>query len=171
MRPILNVTALACVVSLVAALSACASGDPKPKEAVRLEMTVNALATVNPDDRGRAAPIVMRIYELRNDGAFKAADFFTLQNNDKTVLADDVVKRDQLEMRPGEHQTIARKVDPATTAIGVLAAYRDLPNSVWRTVYTLPTAPDAAWYRFSTPKLKLTVDLDTNAVRVSEAKK
>jgi type VI secretion system protein VasD len=167
MRSILIVTALLCAVSL----AGCASADPKPKQPVRLEMTVHARATVNPDDEGRAEPIVARIYELKNDGAFKAADFFTLQNQDKTVLADDVVKCDQLELRPGDHQTIARMLDPATTAIGVLAAYRDLPDSVWRAVYTVPAAPDRAWYRFSKPKLKLTIDLDTHAVRITEAKK
>ncbi|CAB3711769.1 hypothetical protein LMG22037_04103 [Paraburkholderia phenoliruptrix] len=168
MRPIPTVTTLACAL----ALSACAgSGEPKPKEPIRLDMSVNALPGVNPDDRGRAAPIVVRIYELKNDGAFKAADFFTLQTQDKTVLADDVVKRDELQLRPGEHQTIVRRPDAATTAIGVIAAYRDLPNSVWRTVYTMPVTMDKAWYSFSTPKLKLTIDLETNAVKITETKK
>ncbi|WP_321800523.1 type VI secretion system lipoprotein TssJ [Burkholderia sp. BCC1988] len=167
MRSIMTVPALVCAV----ALAACASGEPKPKEPIRLEMSVNALPGVNPDDRSRPAPIVVRVYELKNDGAFKAADFFTLQTQDKTVLADDVVKRDEMQLRPGEHQTIIRRPDPATTAIGVIAAYRDLPNSVWRTVYTMPTTLDKAWYSFAMPKLKLTIDLDTNAVKIAETKK
>ncbi|MDR6501917.1 type VI secretion system protein VasD [Burkholderia ambifaria] len=132
---------------------------------------MNALPDVNPDDRGRAAPIVVRIYELKNDGAFNAADFFTLQTRDKTALADDVVKRDELQLRPGEHQTLVRRPDPATTTIGVIAVYRDLPNAVWRAVYTMPAAPDKAWYRLFTPKLKLTIDLEAKAVKITEAKK
>ncbi|MPV71361.1 type VI secretion system lipoprotein TssJ [Burkholderia sp. BE17] len=167
MRSILIVPALACVL----ALSACASGEPKPKEPMRLEMSVSALPGVNPDERSRPAPIVVRIYELKNDGAFKAADFFTLQTQDKTVLADDVVKRDELQLRPGEHQVIIRRPDPATTAIGVIAAYRDLPNSVWRTVYAMPGTLDKAWYSFSTPKLKLNIDLEANAVKITETRK
>lgn len=167
MRSILTVATLTSVVLL----SACASGEPKPKEPIRLEMTVAAKADVNPDDRGRAAPIVVRLYELKNDNAFKAADFFTLQTQEKTVLGDDVVKRDEVQLRPGDHQTIVRRPDPATTAIGVIAAYRDLPNSVWRTVYTMPIAPDKAWYRFFTSKLKLKIDLEAKAVGIEEAKK
>ncbi|WP_175689531.1 type VI secretion system lipoprotein TssJ [Burkholderia anthina] len=167
MRSILTAATLASVVLL----SACASGEPKPKEPIRLEMTVDAKADVNPDDRGRAAPIVVRLYELKNEIAFEAADFFTLQTQDKTVLGDDVVKRDEMLLRPGEHQTIVRRPDPAATAIGVIAAYRDLPNAVWRTVYTMPVAPDKAWYRFSTPKLKLKIDLEAKAIRIEEAKK
>ncbi|WP_334039915.1 type VI secretion system lipoprotein TssJ [Burkholderia ambifaria] len=168
MRSIPTVVTLACAL----ALSACASsGEPKPKEPIRLDMRVNARSDVNPDDRGRAAPIVVRIYELKNDGAFNAADFFTLQTRDKTALADDVVKRDELQLRPGEHQTLVRRPDAATTTIGVIAAYRDLPNAVWRAVYTMPAAPDKAWYRLFTPKLKLTIDLEAKAVKITEAKK
>jgi type VI secretion system protein VasD len=40
---------------------------------------------------------------------------------------------------------------------------------VWRVVYTVPTTPDAAWY-YRSPKLKLNVDLDTNAIKVTEGK-
>ncbi|WP_153102334.1 type VI secretion system lipoprotein TssJ [Paraburkholderia hayleyella] len=152
-------------------LTACASGEPKPKAPIRLEITVVAKADVNPDDRGRAAPIVVSLYELKNDNAFKTADFFTLQTGDKTVPGDDVVKRDELQLRPGEQQKLVRRPDPATTAIGVIAAYRDLPNSVWRAVYTMPVAPDKAWYRFTTPRLKLTVDLEAKAVKIKEARK
>ncbi|ABI89031.1 type VI secretion lipofamily protein [Burkholderia ambifaria AMMD] len=168
MRSIPTVATLACAL----ALSACASsGEPKPKEPIRLDMRVNARPDVNPDDRGWAAPIVVRIYELKNDGAFNAADFFTLQTRDKTALADDVVKRDELQLRPGEHQTLVRRPDPVTTTIGVIAAYRDLPNAVWRAVYTMPAAPDKAWYRLFTSKLKLTIDLEAKAVKITEAKK
>lgn len=168
MRSIFTLVALTCAVSL----SACASrGAPSPKEPFRLEMALNAQPDVNPDDRGRAAPVVVRLYELKNDGAFKSADFFTLQSRDKTVLADDIVKRDELQLRPGERQTLERPVDPATIAIGVVASYRDLPNAVWRAVYAMPAAPDKAWYRMSTPKLKLTIDLGANAVKIEQATK
>ncbi|KUZ01846.1 hypothetical protein WS50_08415 [Burkholderia territorii] len=167
MRSILTATALASVVIL----AACASGEPKPKEPVRFDLTVNARPDVNPDDRGRAAPIVVRIYELKNDIAFGTADFFTLQTQEKMVLGDDVVKRDELQLRPGEHKKIARYSGADTTAIGVIAAYRDLPNSVWRVVYTIPTGPDKAWYRFFTPKLKLDIALDAKAVSVRETGK
>lgn len=113
---------------------------------------------------------MVRIYELKNDNAFEAADFFTLEKQEKTVLADDVVKRDEFQLRPGEQRKVVRRPDPETTAIGVIAAYRDLPNAVWRSVYTMPAAPDKAWYRL-TPKLKLTVDLEAKAVRIDEVKK
>lgn len=162
MRSISTVIIFAALVC-AALLTACASSEPRPKEPVWLDLSVNALPTVNPDNQGRAAPIAVRVYELKDAGTFKTADFFTLQSQDKTVLGEDLIKRDEWLLRPGDHQTIVRQADPATTSIGVVAAYRDLPNSVWRAVYPLPAAPDAAWYHFA-PKLKLSIDLGANAI-------
>lgn len=173
MRSISTITASLVAFVSVATLAGCVSSAPKPevKEPVRLELKVSALPGVNPDDRGRAEPIAVRIYALKNANAFNEADFFTLQNRDKTVLADDLVNRDEFVLRTGEHRTIVGPFDPATTAIGVLAAYRDLPNSVWRAVYSIPATREAAWYRFSKPKLKLAIDLDANAVKITEVKR
>ena len=166
MRPFTNVIALV----FACALTACASRDPNTaKEPVKLELSVVASSGVNPDDQKRAAPIVIRVYELKTDAAFNSADFFSLQDKDRTALADDLVTRAQFQLRPGERRLIRTKTDPATTVIGILAAYRDLPNSVWRAAYPLPAAPDAAWYRAS-PKLKLTIDLEPNAIRITERK-
>jgi type VI secretion system protein VasD len=158
------------VLALALVLTACASSDPKPsKVPIRLDLSVVAAASVNPDDQKRAAPIVVRIYELKTDSAFATADYFSLQDKDKTVLADDLVRRDEFQLRPGDRKVFQRTIDPATTRLGILAAYRDLPNSVWREVYTLPATPNAAWY-YRSPKLKLTVDLDSNAIRITESK-
>ncbi|MGE8161086.1 type VI secretion system lipoprotein TssJ [Paraburkholderia sp. NPDC080076] len=166
MRLFINVIALA----FASTLTACVSSDPKmAKEPVKLELSVVASAGVNPDDQKRAAPIVVRIYELKTDGVFNSADFFSLQDKDKTALADDLVTRQQFQLRPGESKSIKTRADPATTSVGILAAYRDLPNSVWRAVYPLPAAPDAAWYRAS-PKLKLTINLEPNAIKITETK-
>jgi type VI secretion system protein VasD len=164
MRLITSVTA--CATALL--LAACASGDPKPHEPLRMDLTISAATTVNPDDQGRASPIVVRVYELKTDNAFKAADYISLQDKDKTVLTDDLVKRDEFVLRPGEHQTIRRVADASTTILGVLAEYRDLPHSVWRAAYLLPETPEKAWYRFSSAKLNLTVNLDASAIRITD---
>ncbi|WP_175948287.1 type VI secretion system lipoprotein TssJ [Burkholderia pyrrocinia] len=148
--------------------TACASHDASaPKEPYRLRLTVRASPTVNPDDERRPAPIVVRIYELHADGTFNTADYFSLQDKDATVLGNDLVRHDEFLLRPGEQRTIKRKTDPTTTAIGIVAAYRDLPHSVWRAVYPLSNAPDAAWYRVIAPKLDLTVELGPNAIKIN----
>jgi type VI secretion system protein VasD len=156
----------ACAIALL--LAACASGDSKPHEPLRLDLTVNAASGVNPDGQGRAAPIVVRVYELKTVNAFNAADFFSLHEKDKTLLADDLVKRDEFQLRPGEQKTIRRTADTAATTLGVLAEYRDLPHAVWRATYPLTAPPEKAWYRFSAPRLKLNINLDADAIRITD---
>lgn len=57
-----------------------------PREQTRLDITITAAADVNPDDKGRAAPILVRLYELKSEGTFESADYFSLQTNDKALI-------------------------------------------------------------------------------------
>ena len=142
------------------------------KEPTKLDITIRAADDVNPNDQGQAAPIMVRVYELKSDEAFKQADFFTLQNTDKAALGADMLVKDEFIMRPGDSKTIRRKSYADTTAIGVLAAYRDLPNATWRQVYKLPDAPEAAWYRsvLPLPKAKLDIELRSKDINITEPK-
>ncbi|MET3109127.1 type VI secretion system protein VasD [Oxalobacteraceae bacterium GrIS 2.11] len=159
---------MALVLSLLA-LTAMAQQD---KEPTKLVLTVCADANVNPDDAGRAAPIKVRIYELKDSASFSDADYFSLDNSDKVILNSDLLAKDEYILRPTESQKIERKSNPQTTAIGILAGYRDLPNSTWRTVFKLPAASEAAWYRFAIPANKaiLTIQLQEQGIVVVEEK-
>lgn len=157
---------------LPVALSACGvfSNDSAParKESAKLDIGIAADRDLNTDTKGRGAPVLLRVYELKSDVAFQDADFFALQNTDKAALGADLLAVDQFIVRPGETREIKRKSNPETTAIGIFAGYRDLPNAVWRVVYKLPPAPDAGWYRAVIPanKAKLKIDLQANAILV-----
>lgn len=152
-------------------LGACSAPQPvAPKEQIKLELTINASSTVNPDDKGRASPVLVRVYELKTETAFENADYFSLDKNDKTVLTQDQLARDEFVLRPGESRDIERKLNPDTAALGLLIGYRDLGKATWRTVYKLPPAPAAAWYRAVIParKVKLQVSLDQQTITVSK---
>jgi len=153
-------------------LSACSvfSGNDAAtaKEPARLEIAIQAADDLNVDLKGRGAPVLLRVYELKSDVAFQEADYFGIQNTAKAVLGADLLSVDQFIVRPGETREIKRKSNPETTAIGVFAGYRDLPNSVWRVVHKLPPATDASWYRMVIPSTKvvLKVELQANAISV-----
>ncbi|QYD69438.1 type VI secretion system lipoprotein TssJ [Paraburkholderia edwinii] len=160
MRPLIFVLAMVCATGLAACVS---SRLAPPREPVRLNLTVTASPEVNRDGQNRAAPIVVRLYELKYAATFEDTDFFSLQDKDRTVLADDLISREQFQLRPGESRTIQRDANQATTVLGIVAAYRDLPHSVWRASWPLPPAPASAWYRVP-PTLKLKINLDANAI-------
>jgi type VI secretion system protein VasD len=111
-----------------AALAACATPPPKP---VSVKVTLTASADVNPDAQNRPSPIVVRIYQLKDDGAFKDADFFALYDKEAATLAAALVSRMEFELTPGQTLTTDYPVSPDTKFIGVAAAYRDIYNAQW----------------------------------------
>lgn len=156
-------------VSLIAMPAMTQFSDPR--EQTRLELVVIAEAEVNPDDKGRPAPVLVRIYELKSGAAFEAADYFTLHGNDKALIGSDMLVREEFILRPGETRAIRRKSHPDLGAIGVLAGYRDLGASDWRAVRPVEPAPEIAWYRAVLParKLKLEIRLQARGIRLVPA--
>lgn len=141
---------------------------PPSKEANDLEIQIEAASLVNPDDNGRPSPLLVRVYELRNEALFQEADFFSLYNTDKTVLQGDMLTVDQFILRPGESRSLRRKSNLQSGAVGVLAAYRDLPNATWRALVKLPAARDQRWYSplLRDEKIRLRVQLQGKVVSI-----
>ncbi|WP_439865077.1 type VI secretion system lipoprotein TssJ [Pseudomonas antarctica] len=100
----------------------------------KLDLSLAASEQVNPDLNGRPSPVVVNLLELRHAVAFENADFFSLYSHAEQALPKDWVKGAELELRPGEQQTLKLRLEPETRYIGVLAAYRDLPHVQWRWV-------------------------------------
>jgi type VI secretion system protein VasD len=117
-------------------LVGCASAPKKPKDTT-VSAQITATATVNPDIRKRPSPIVVRVYELSGRNAFDTADFVSLFDRDREVLAADVVSREELSLRPGESREWKKTLPANTRFIGVMAAYRDVEKAQWRAVYVV----------------------------------
>lgn len=151
-------------------LCAMAAQAQEIKEQTKLQLSIEAAAGVNPDASLRPSPIKVRIYELKDSGSFSEADYFSLDSSDKITLAADMLARDEFILRPGESRTLERKSNAQTTAIGVLAGYRDLPNATWRVVYKLKEAPAASWMRALIPanKAELLIQLQPQGIVLSE---
>ena len=115
-----------------AALAGCSSPPPKPPQPVNVKLTLAASPDVNPDAQNRPSPIVVRIYQLKDDAGFKDADYFALYDKEAATLAAALVSRAEFELAPGEKRTADYLVSPDTRYIGVAAAYRDIRNAQWR---------------------------------------
>ncbi len=109
---------------------------PPPK----LAINIVAAAQLNPDIRARPSPVLMRIYELKTATQFASADFMALFDQDRNILANDVVTREEFVMQPGGTKSLNKLLAPETQAIGVIAAFRDLERARWRGVATTPIA-------------------------------
>ena len=109
--------------------------EDEPAEVV---IRIKSAADINPDISGRPSPIIIRIYSLKSDGIFNNADFFALYEEDSTILGDTMTSREELEISPGDSMKIEKEYDLNTTHVGVLAAYRDLDNAIWRSSIETP---------------------------------
>jgi type VI secretion system protein VasD len=158
------------VLLFAVAPSACSlfSTEAKREEPIQLAISAQAVTDLNPDLKSRPSPMVVRVYELKSDAVFNQADFFSLQNNDRAVLTEDLLARDEFIVRPGGRFAIRRQAHPQIGAVGVLAAFRDLPHATWRATFSLPPPADIPWYKkmWSSNAIRLRVLLEDNAVRI-----
>ena len=78
---------------LICALALSACGGAKPVKPTDAHAQLIVSGDVNPDNSGRASPIVVRLYQLRNDGEFATADFFALYDKEKETLGASFISR------------------------------------------------------------------------------
>jgi type VI secretion system protein VasD len=123
------------LVAVLAALTACSSKPPKPSP-THAQFVVSG--DVNPDASGRASPVVVRLFQLRNDGEFASADFFALYDKEKETLGASLIAREEYVLSPGETRKFDIPINAEARFIGVLAAYRDIRSSRWRALSSSP---------------------------------
>ena len=115
------------LLSLVAVtLAGCGGGPPPPTVAV---LNITASADANPDAGGQAAPVAVRIYQLASTANFDKADFFQLYQHEQETLGTDLLGRDEIVIPPGGSQQVQKELKPGATAIGVVAAFRDIQKA------------------------------------------
>lgn len=117
-------------IAILGLLSACA-GAPKKE---LMDMQVTASADVNPDMQGRPSPIILHIMELSSDEQFNRLDYMGLTQPSGAGLGADLLGKNQLVLQPGDSKALPMELNPMTSAIGLVAGYRDIDNAAWRKV-------------------------------------
>jgi type VI secretion system protein VasD len=117
-------------VAIAGLLGACA-GAPKREN---LGMQVTATADVNPDMQGRPSPVILHIMELNSTEQFSRLDYLGLTQPSGSALGSELLSKNRLVLQPGESKELPMELNPMTTAIGLVAGYRDIDNATWRKV-------------------------------------
>lgn len=98
---------------------------------------------INPDLEGRPSPVIIKVYELASKTVFESQDFFALYDNPDESLRTDLLKKDELVLEPGQKIEYSMALNPATKAVALVAAYRDIEGARWRAVVDVkPTGYD-----------------------------
>jgi type VI secretion system protein VasD len=117
---------------LLGMLTACGGGPPPPPPTL-----VSVVITADPRSND-GAPLSLRVYQLASPAGFEGAQFFPLFNGDAAALKDDLIKRDDVLLAPGQSKTLALTPTDRTKAIGVLGAYKNYETLTWRTLTPVP---------------------------------
>lgn len=142
-------------VFLAAQLSGCGSSPAKPAEA---KARISATAQVNPNASGRPSPIHVRIFQLKEDGAFLGADFWALVDKETETLGASLVQRLEFDLTPGESKDFPLKVAADARVLGVMAEFADYRNAQWRVVAKAPNKTLTDLIK----KDRVTIGLDKN---------
>lgn len=119
------------LVGLLACVLAACAGAPKKE---KLGITLQATEDVNPDQQGRPSPIVVHVLELKSAEQFNSLDYRSLTDPSNAALAADLVNRHQEVLAPGGSKMLDLQLEAGTTAIGLVAGYRDIDHADWRKV-------------------------------------
>jgi type VI secretion system protein VasD len=116
-------------------LVGCGSAPPKPSP---VKAAISATADVNPNPEGRASPVHVRIFQLKEPGAFMDADYWALVDKEQATLGASLLQRQEQDLVPGEKKEFELKIDPEAHVLGVMAEFADYRNAVWRTIAQTP---------------------------------
>lgn len=144
------------------ALLGC-SGAPQPKPTPATEV-VSAAPDVNPDETGRASPIVVRVYVLKQADAFNGAGYFALMDHEQETLGDSLIHREEYELSPGETRTLALSLPPEARYIAAIAGYRDIMSARWKVQAAVPDK----WLHDRKHPHKVTIQVGRAAVAIVE---
>ncbi len=93
---------------------------------------------INPDDNGRASPLVVRVYELKDSRQFLAEDFIDLFEESKERLGADLLAEHRLrELTPGLNRTETFELAPEVKYIGLLGEFIQYENAQARVVFAV----------------------------------
>lgn len=126
------------LLAVASLLSACAS-DPAPPPPTIVVLQFQAAADLNPSADGQAAPVRVRLYELKSGAVFSRADYFSLVDAANATLAADLLEQDELLIQPGQQLTLQRQLDEQSRLLGLVVAYRELDSAVWRQLVSIPS--------------------------------
>jgi type VI secretion system protein VasD len=145
------------VLSLILAttlLTGCAIFGPSVPHA---SIDIQSAKYLNPDINGNPSPIVVTIYELKNQFAFKQASYDALATNSSSILGGDLIDQQTIEVRPDTVMSVSQPLSPNTQYLGIVAAYRNIDQATWRTTVAVPSTANSFDIRLSLESQGLSV--------------
>lgn len=105
---------------------------PPPPEPTLAVLEFEAAGDINPNLEGRACPVGIRIYQLTSYTNFKEADFYSLFQKEDQVLGDNILRKEEILLKPNEKRTVFFEVAEEARTIGIFGIFRSFEKSQWK---------------------------------------
>lgn len=92
------------VLLFVFSLNGCSTFNHSKAEYITIKFTADN--SINPNYKDKASPVVINLYQLKNEDTFNSADFFELYGTEKSVLGSDLLITKQIILAPGHTETL-----------------------------------------------------------------
>ncbi|MGF6965135.1 type VI secretion system protein VasD [Paraburkholderia sp. WC7.3g] len=116
----------------------------------QMNLVVTARSALNRDARGASLPVVLRIYQLKDDKPFATASYAQLLEGNEALKATTLWSRD-VTLGPGQTMKISEPIGDAANYVGVAAFFLDTANTEWSVL-----VPKSQWKKTEPVKLRLT---------------
>jgi type VI secretion system protein VasD len=142
-HPVMRSVACACTIL------ACACSPtvlPVKESGKQCELQIIGLSVVasprlNPTTDGEPRPVLLRIYQLKDDNALQNASFEQVWKDDKATLGEDVVMKDDIYAYPESLTNLRFVRNPDAHYVAAVALYRGHQGKSWFLSFELPPAP------------------------------
>lgn len=145
---------LLCTGVLVAAASAgvlaLASGcstvnvpaqPPKPCDVQTVTLDIYAADNINPNDQNNPRPVVVRLYQLKNEVRMENATYDEILLHDKDTLGEDIVKNDEVEVYPNDLVEVKFERSKEAATLAGVALFHSPKGQSWKTFFAFPLPP------------------------------
>lgn len=103
-----------------------------------VHLDITAKHQLNRDAYYRALPVVVRVYTLKNSERFSDATFRELWRDDKKVLGDNLVSRQEFTVVPGTTLHVSLPQKSSAQYLGAVALFRHPIHNQWRVITPMP---------------------------------
>jgi type VI secretion system protein VasD len=112
----------------------------KPQRNVELKL--HAGDNLNSGATDKPLSLIVRIYKLKQTGAFYSApyDTFLSSEKEKQVLGADLLEVRELSLIPGQLYEVTEKVSRESNHIGIVTLFRSPAPQRWRAAFTAQEA-------------------------------
>ena len=112
------------VLSVAVLLSIAGCGN-LVKVGVKSDKNLNTVGASAP------LPVVVRVYQLSDDTAFKSAGFRDLWKRDAEVLGSALLSTKEIVMQPGSSENVSFPLDAKTKFVAGIAVFRNADAAKW----------------------------------------